>query len=150
MTNNNRPHSEFSKDFHDSLETVRRNVNLLQMELDNYHKIEIFDLKHEVLVNRANSSLEEAIMSLHSSKVEREFSTRESIDKWIMGETQLICDMMTCQLKSEIEETGEGAVEKLRYLMRLNIDLKPYQKEMIMRIQQRHMRRRYYYKTDSL
>ena len=89
-------------------------------------------------------------MSLHSSKVEREFSTSESIDKWIMGETQLICDMMTCQLKSEIEETEEGAVEKLRYLMTLNKDLKPYQKEMIMRIQQRHMRRRYYYKTDSL
>ena len=120
------------------------------MQLDNFHKIETKDLDHEVLVNRANSSLEEAIIALHSSNVERDFSTRDSIDKWIRGETQLICDMMTCQLNSEIEEAEEGAAEKLKYLMTLNTELKPFQKEMIMRIQQRHMRRRYYYGTDSL
>jgi hypothetical protein len=128
---------------------VRRKVNMLQMILDKNETNESLTEEQMTLLFNANSSLEETILSFNSMTVRQVNNSNESIQKWINGDTQSICDMMTSQLKGEVEECEEEAAEEMVEMLRRNIDLKPYQKEMIMRIQQRRMRRRYYYYGTS-
>jgi hypothetical protein len=144
MVTNTPSDDQCNRKLHDTLELVRRNVNILQMILDNPQKNGVYTIEHEAYVLHANRSMEEAI-TLNSEYAKKDFSTKESVAKWIVGDTNLICNMMTCQLSDEIEESEDAAVEELTDMLRNDMVLKPYQMEMIMRIQQRGMRRRFYY-----
>ena len=149
MSDNHRTTNPFQLSLEDSLEMVRRNVNMLQMILDKNETHESMSDEQKTFLLNANSCLEEAIISFNSRTVRHVYNTNESVQTWINGDTLLIRDMMTCQLKGEIEQDEEEAAETMVEMMRRNIDLKPYQKEMIMRIQHRRMRRRYYYYGSS-
>ena len=136
--------------FHDSLELVRRNVNILQMLLDTNNKEKAFTMQHERYAKDANKCLEKAI-AINSGLLLSEFKNytkRESVVSWLDGDTNSISRIVPNQLPAEIEETEEVAAHILSGRMRNGLIMKPYQLEIIMRIQQRGMRRQAFYNNE--
>ena len=117
MSDNHRTTNPFQLSLEDSLEMVRRNVNMLQMILDKNETHESMSDEQKTFLLNANSCLEEAIISFNSRTVRHVYNTNESVQTWINGDTLLIRDMMTCQLKGEIEQDEEEAAETMVEMM---------------------------------
>ena len=136
----NSPNSNSKKQL---LESIRRNVNLMQMVMDRDE--EEFTPEMYRYIMHADKHLSAGVKGSRSGLIPgmQQFSKEECIQFWINGDDQSITNLLTNQFHSEVEAIETAAVEVIKTMNR--DQLKPHHTELIRRVELRLLRQQFCY-----